>query len=267
LKWFKHDTTALHDAKIEKLIMKYGIEGYGLYFACIEIIAADVTPENITFELEHDAEILAYKFKIDTLKVESIMKYCVELGLFEINGNNRITCMKLATRLDAATAQNPQIKETLKNFKKLSVPENNLHQIRLEEIRLDQNRSEKEREEPLNLSGVIETLRKEWNEAGLPKYTLTVITMPPLQVSDIARTLAGFNNDVGILSKAIRNYAGIRASPEHEPFPKDYGFPGFLIKGIVNYVDDAEPWVRFKAQTRESKEEQSRKEMVARYFK
>ena len=29
MKWFKHDSNALHDAKIEKLIMKFGIEGYG----------------------------------------------------------------------------------------------------------------------------------------------------------------------------------------------------------------------------------------------
>ncbi|MCP4649598.1 MAG: DUF4373 domain-containing protein, partial [PVC group bacterium] len=58
MKWFKHDTNALHDAKIEKLIMKYGIEGYGVYFACVEMIAHKLSPKKATFELEHDAEIL-----------------------------------------------------------------------------------------------------------------------------------------------------------------------------------------------------------------
>jgi len=135
MKWFKHDCDALHDAKVEKLVMKYGIEGYGLYFACVEIIAGNLGPDNFTFELEHDAEILAYKFKVDTLKVEEIMKYCVNLGLFELNGNNRITCMKLAKRLDNTTLQNPQLKETLSNLKQLKVSASRLDYKRLEDTR------------------------------------------------------------------------------------------------------------------------------------
>lgn len=122
MKWFEHDSNALHDAKIEKLIMKFGIEGYGLYFACIEIIASELTSDNITFELEHDAEILAHKFKVDTLRVEEIMKYCVKLGLFQYSvETKRIVCYKLATRLDISMSQNIEFKKMLSNgnFKKL----------------------------------------------------------------------------------------------------------------------------------------------------
>jgi len=139
MKWFKHDSNALHDAKIEKLIMKYGIEGYGLYFACVEIIASELTPENITFELEHDAEILAHKFKVDTLLVENIMKYCVELGLFEVNNENRIMCLKLAKRLDISTSQNPEIKKLIdnNNYKKLLESNSRLDQKRIDKTRID----------------------------------------------------------------------------------------------------------------------------------
>jgi len=147
IKWFKHDSNALHDAKIEKLIMKYGIEGYGLYFACIEIIANELTRENITFELEHDAEILAHKFKIDTLKVEKIMKYCIELGLFQYNiETQRIVCYKLARRLDISMSQNPEIKQILSsnNFKKLL--ESN---SRLDENRIDKIKEEKKPDDRL----------------------------------------------------------------------------------------------------------------------
>ena len=122
MKWFKHDSNALHDAKIEKLIMKFGIEGYGLYFACIEIIASELTSDNITFELEHDAEILAYKFKIDTLRVEEIMKCCIKLGLFQYSAESgRIACYKLARRLDISMSQNAEFKKLTNNgnFKKL----------------------------------------------------------------------------------------------------------------------------------------------------
>lgn len=162
MKWFRHFTKALTDPKIEKLIMRHGIEGYGLYFACLEIIAGNLTSDNITFELEHDAEILAYKFKIDTLRVESIMKSCIELGLFEYSKvSKRIQCIKMLDYIDESSAKNPEIKkivstyneakklepiiegscqnsdnsgnirETFGNFPKPS------EQIRLDEIRLD----------------------------------------------------------------------------------------------------------------------------------
>ena len=150
MKWFKHDSTALHDAKIQKLIMKYGIAGYGLYFACVEIIAGNLSPTKITFELEHDSEILAHMFQMDTLKVEEIMKYCVKLDLFDLTPDNRIRCLKLAKRLDGTMSQHPEIQkiigngdfkkliETSSNLKKLSAPLNPLQQTRLDKIRLEE---------------------------------------------------------------------------------------------------------------------------------
>ncbi len=96
--------------------MKFGVEGYGLYFACIEMIADKLTSDNITFELEHDAEILAYKFKLDTLKVEAIMKFCINLGLFQYNiETQRIVCFKLAKRLDTSMSQNIEFKKIITN--------------------------------------------------------------------------------------------------------------------------------------------------------
>ncbi len=143
MKWFKHDTTALHDAKIEKLLMKYGIQGYGLYFACVEIIAGNLTNENITFELEHDAEILAYKFKLDTLLVEEMVKYMCKLGLFKTK-NNKIFCYKLASRIDSSLIKNAnlvkikqQIQEESRRVKKVQDKSN---QTRIDKIRLEENR-------------------------------------------------------------------------------------------------------------------------------
>ena len=136
MKWFKHDSNALHDAKIEKLIMKFGIDGYGLYFACIEMIADKLTTDNITFELEHDAEILAYKFKLDTLKVEAIMKFCVNLGLFQYNvETQRIACFNLAKRLDTSMSQNVEFKKiiTNPNFTHLIESNSSVKQKRREE--------------------------------------------------------------------------------------------------------------------------------------
>ena len=146
MKWFKHDGNAMHDAKLEKLIMKYGIEGYGLYFACIEIIAGALAADNITFELEHDAEVLAYKFKVDTLRVEEIMKYCVELGLFQFNQETgKIMCLALAKRLDVSTSNNPEVKKIINgcDYQKLLVTNSRLDKIRLDEIRVEKKETPK----------------------------------------------------------------------------------------------------------------------------
>lgn len=112
MKWFKHDSDANRDARLEKILMRYGAEGYALYWLCLELIAAPIDKTNINFELEHDAEVLAYRLKIDSARVEEIMRYMIEIDLFEINHTTqRITCLKLANRLENSIVKNPQLKE------------------------------------------------------------------------------------------------------------------------------------------------------------
>lgn len=125
--WYKHDTSATQDAKIRKLLIHServtgsGVYGYAIYFHCLELIAGDVSASNITFQLEHDSEIIA-----DTLRirgtgtksgrdiVEELMLYMIELGLFENNQGN-ITCLKLLKRLDASMTSNSKLREIIAN--------------------------------------------------------------------------------------------------------------------------------------------------------
>lgn len=102
MKWFKHDSDASNDAKLKKLRLKYGAQGYGIYWYCLELIARNVEKHNLTFELEHDAELIADDFKLSTELVQHIMTFMVEIGLFE-NTNNIITCLKMSTRTDEYT--------------------------------------------------------------------------------------------------------------------------------------------------------------------
>jgi len=102
VKWFKHDSNASIDAKIERLILKYGIEGYGLYFYCLEMIARTVEKHNLSFELEHDAELIANRIGMHREKVQEMMTFMVNLGLFE-NDRGIITCLKMAGRTDEYT--------------------------------------------------------------------------------------------------------------------------------------------------------------------
>lgn len=140
MKWFKHDSDAFMDAKLKKLKIRYGMEGYGLYWYCLEIITAGVDQYSLTFELEHDAEIIAHDTGLHFEQVQEIMEYMVKLKLFE-NVDGHITCLKLAKRLDQSMTSNTGLRNLIKNI-------NNHDSIMMEssQNRIEQNRTEQNRE-------------------------------------------------------------------------------------------------------------------------
>lgn len=143
MKWFKHDSDASNDSKLKKLRLKYGAQGYGIYWYCLELIARNVEKHNLTFELEHDAELIADDFKLSTDLVQHIMTYMVELGLFE-NSTGVITCLKMATRTDEYTQQLIRsLKSSPDTLPILSLDTHDkVRGIRREEKRTEQNRTE-----------------------------------------------------------------------------------------------------------------------------
>lgn len=113
MEWFRHDSNANLDDKLQQVLLNYGLEGYGLYWYCIELIVNKVSKDNITFELKHDARVIARNTGSTPQKVEEMMKHFVELGLFENNINGVITCMKVAKRLTASATSNPQMRKII----------------------------------------------------------------------------------------------------------------------------------------------------------
>ena len=92
MKWFKHDSDANMDAKLQEVLLDYGLEGYGLYWYCIELITSKIDKDNLTFELEHDARIIARNTGSTVQRVEEMMRRFVALGLFDQSEGN-IRCM------------------------------------------------------------------------------------------------------------------------------------------------------------------------------
>lgn len=138
MKWFKHDSDASNDAKLKKLRLKYGAQGYGIYWYCLELIARNVEKHNLTFELEHDAELIADDFKLSSDLVQHIMTYMVELELFE-NTGGIISCLKMATRADEYTQQ------IIRDNKKLALSRVTHDNVpRISEV-IEENRIEKKR--------------------------------------------------------------------------------------------------------------------------
>ena len=104
MKWFKHDTDANMDAKLQEVMLDYGLEGYGLYWYCIELIAQRVNGNNLTFELEHDCRIIARNTGSTPQKVEQMMRTFISLGLLNAE-NGHVFCLKLASRCDDFTGK------------------------------------------------------------------------------------------------------------------------------------------------------------------
>jgi hypothetical protein len=142
LKWIKHDTDANQDAKLQNVLLDYGLEGYGLYWYCIELIAGKVDKDNITFELEHDARIIARNVGCTSQKVEEMMRYFVELGLFE-SSQGTITCLKLARRLDKSMTSNPEMRKLIESVRSHDSIMTKSVKPMQDKIRLDENRKEK----------------------------------------------------------------------------------------------------------------------------
>ena len=118
MKWFQHQSSANMDAKLQEILLDYGLEGYGLYWYCIELIASNVDKNNLTFILEHDARIIARNTGSTPQKVEEMMRRFCELGLFECS-EGIITCLKLSKLSDEYTQKllrsNPNLTSNLKN--------------------------------------------------------------------------------------------------------------------------------------------------------
>lgn len=145
MKWFKHDSMANRDAKLEKVLLKYGADGYALYWLCLELIADRIDRDHVNFELEHDSETLGARLHIDTLRVEEIMRYFISVELFE-HDHDRITCMKLAHRLENSIVKAPELRmiQTAIGEKNTESPGlSGIFPEKSGQIRLDKNRTEK----------------------------------------------------------------------------------------------------------------------------
>lgn len=116
MKWFKHDTDANQDAKLQNVLLDYGLEGYGLYWYCIELIAGKVDQNNLNFDLEHDARIIARNTGSTVCKVEEMMRYFTQQELFE-NAGGAITCAKLLKRLDKSMTSNNGLRKAIDDLK------------------------------------------------------------------------------------------------------------------------------------------------------
>ena len=155
MKWFKHDSDASIDAKLQTLLLDYGAAGYGLYWYCVELIVQGVGENNITFELEHDARIIARNLNLSIIETQNMIQKMIELNLFSITENNKLACYALAKRLDQSMTSNPSMRALISNLKtqnhdKVMTKSTMSHdKVKTEEKRREEIREEEKREEKI----------------------------------------------------------------------------------------------------------------------
>ena len=97
--YFPHDADMRNDPRIKALRRKFGIEGYGVYSMLLEFLA-----DSDYFEFKNDSlslELVAGDFDIETDKLVSILQYCFQLDLFQLDAKtNIISCKSLDKRLE-----------------------------------------------------------------------------------------------------------------------------------------------------------------------
>ena len=74
--YFKHDSNARNDPKIQALIKKYGIEGYGRFWVIIEVMR-ETNGYKIS-EKKYVLESLAEQMKCSVEEITKFIKDCVE---------------------------------------------------------------------------------------------------------------------------------------------------------------------------------------------
>lgn len=75
MKWFKHESNANMDAKLKRVRAKYGMEGYGVYWFCLELIAQNVDKNNL-------ADLISNDTGIHHEIIQEMMHCMVQQGLF-----------------------------------------------------------------------------------------------------------------------------------------------------------------------------------------
>lgn len=252
MRWFKHFSDARNDKKVSRLIDKYGIEGYGLYFAIIEMISCQLSSENPMPDLEEEAQDMARIFKMDTLKVEEIIKYCINEGLFQINiETKRVICLKLLTHLDNHLARNPEIRKILSNFKKL-YPNNVVptqlqrtpsNQTILDKIRLDKNIKDIEKKN-IKENKYIKPLLDKWLECNLRKHDIKTVKYHWKKKADEIIELYS----LPIILKSIENYAKILHSDEYY-YSHSFDLCDFIVRASKEFIDTADPFTNYLSNT------------------
>jgi hypothetical protein len=118
MKWYKHMSDMSSDVKIKRIIRRYGIEGYGLYCYILELIVRKLETDSPLPELEESAQDIAGDMGMDTLRVEEIIRYAIDQGLFELDAiTGKVVGHRIYKYLQQSETRSKQIRAMIGAYK------------------------------------------------------------------------------------------------------------------------------------------------------
>lgn len=146
MKWFKHMTDMAHDVRIKRVIRKYGIEGYGMYCYILERVVCRLDADSTVPDLEETSLDIATEFDMDVARVEEIMLFCIEQGLFEQDEiTGRLTAHKVFKYLQSGQTKSAEFRKVIESeSEKVSEnlrPSQTFVKNRIDKIREDKDKS------------------------------------------------------------------------------------------------------------------------------
>jgi len=102
MKWFKHETNAIKDEKIQLLMENFGIIGYGIYFALCELCAEKID-KKLSPRLEIGWPYIEYLTHCRRSTIRKVIDCCATHGLLLSESNDKMlicSIPNLLKRLD-----------------------------------------------------------------------------------------------------------------------------------------------------------------------
>jgi len=117
MKWFKHQSDMRYDSKIRRLISKHGVAGYGVYNFVLEAIVMSLDTDSPIPELEDTSQDIAEYLRMDTVKVEEIILFCLHQGLFEQSETTgSILCKRVYKYIDKASTRSEELRKMITSY-------------------------------------------------------------------------------------------------------------------------------------------------------
>jgi len=115
MKWFKHETSAVKNEKIQSLMDDHGIAGYGIYFILVELCAEKVD-QRLNPEINIKWPFIEYLTHSRRSTIRRVLDSCATAGLLVWESNDQqMVCRipKLLKRLDNWTKRSVVTSEQL----------------------------------------------------------------------------------------------------------------------------------------------------------
>jgi len=206
-------TDMAQDVKVKRVVRKYGAEGYALYNYVLELICRKLDTNSPLPDLEESAADVAGDLGMDTVKVEEIMWYCIEQGLFshdEVTG--RVVAHKIYKFLDTNQTRNAELRRMIKAYHDGLSPtvSDSLRQSQPEEKRIEEKRRDEEAHKKVKHS-----------KAGVPmssaRYSSLCEQWGAPRVDEYIQRAADYADSRG---RPYKDYAAAAAAYLRKDYPK-----------------------------------------------